>query len=465
MDEHNGYNGYPTDNGYEPTDNYNPEGDYVSEESYYANVGYVPQDVYSDSNAYSADYGYDNNTHSPELTDSISEPFLSPENISQIDEPTPEEIEQERRRRAAIRRRKQAAREARRRKRMQQAIFRCSILLIAVILVIVGIIKGISGIVKHAKDKKEDKKVETTLPEEEETTEEPPVVAKIDEAIVAKELPATREEAITMLQEQLADTPEIQSILDNAAVFSDDLLRYVAVNNELIQYVIDYPAKINPVYDGEFTMEVDTSEVPLFLTYDDQWGYADYGKDVIALRGSGPVCLSMAYTYLKQSGTMNPIKVADFATAQGYLDENGNTAWTLMGAGALALGLQSDQEVIPNEDDIITALDNGSVIICAMTAGDFTKEETFILIKEYKDGLFYVNDPTSTARSEVGWDFARLEKQMDSLWIISGTPDPVSDDTPEDAEGTTDDATTSETEGGDTSTATDTTDTDTDTAQ
>ena len=46
------------------------------------------------------------------------------------------------------------------------------------------------------------------------------------------------------------------------------------------------------------------------------------------------------------------------------------------------------------------------------------------MIKDYKDGLFYVNDPTSQARSDVGWDFKRLSDQITNMWALSvGTGD------------------------------------------
>lgn len=339
--------------------------------------------------------------------------------FDEYDELTPEEIEQERRRKAAARRRKIAAREARRRKRRRQAIIRCSILLLIVILLIVGIVKMITGIWNHFHDKpkKASKVTEEMQPSTEETTEKP-IVADIDEAILAKDLPADRDAAIEILTAQAATDPELQTLLDNVAVYPDSILMNLAVNSEMKEFALDYPAKINVVFDGEFNVDFTSDTVPLFLQFDEQWGYADYGRNIIGLSGCGPACLSMAYTYLKQDGSMNPIKTADFSTERGYLDEDGDTAWSLMTEGAIALGLGSE-EIASNEDAIISALKDGNLIICAVTPGDFTKSENFILIREYKDSLFYVNDPNSEARSQVGWDYARLESQIAKMWVIS----------------------------------------------
>ena len=337
------------------------------------------------------------------------------------EELTEAELEDIRRERAAARRRKLAARERRRKKRRQQAIIRCSILLVAVILVIFIIVKLITGIVGlFTKDKK--KATTTEAPTTQQVTTEAPV-AEIDENILAKDMPADRATALTTLQTLAATDTDIKSIVDNEAVYPDVVIRNLAANTELKQFTLDYVAKINTVYDGNFTVDANQTEVPLFLQYDEEWGYADYGNDLVAYSGSAPTCLSMAYTYLKQDGSMNPIKVADYSTEHGYVDEQGATNWALMTDGAAGLGLSAETLNV-NEDDMKAALEAGKVIICSMAPGDFTRSSSYIVIKDYKDGLFYVNDPTSQARSDVGWDFKRLSDQITNMWAFSvGTGD------------------------------------------
>ena len=64
------------------------------------------------------------------------------------------------------------------------------------------------------------------------------------------------------------------------------------------------------------------------------------------------------------------------------------------------------------------ALDSGKVIICSMKPGDFTQEGHFIVIRGYENNLFYVNDPNSAARSEVGWEYIRLRSQISNMWAL-----------------------------------------------
>lgn len=361
------------------------------------------------------------------------------------EELTEAELADIRRQKAAARRRKMAARERKRRERRKQAIIRCSILLAIVILLIAGLVMLISGIVNSAKEKKKARELSEYYATSEVTTEDP--VADIDEDIVAKELPTDRDAALAILQEQAAEDSTMQSICDSAAAMPDILLQYLAVNPELKDFTLSYPAMINIVFDGEFELEVEKGEVPLYLQYDERWGYADYSKDIIALRGAGPTALSMAYTYLMSDGSKNPIKIADYATEMGYLNEDGKTHWSLMTTGAEAIGLKST-EIDTNKEDMIKALEDGNVLICKVKDGDFTTEESFILIHDYKKGFFYLKDPCSEARSKVGWDFKRLRGQIDKIAILAAGAQDTSTEAVENDASTAESSESSNLEGG-----------------
>lgn len=322
----------------------------------------------------------------------------------------------EERRRAAIRRRKAEEKRLRHQKRMIQAIIRCSILLLGVILILVGFVKMISGVWKHfTKDKKPDKKTEQVASTEV-TTEAP--APKVSKKIVAKELPADKEAALEIIKELGELDTDMKSISDNAAVYPEKILRYLAVNPEMTEFVLNYPAKISVTFDGNFEVTVSEKKVPLFLQYDEQWGYADYGNEIIATDGSAPTCLSMAYTFLLQDGTKNPIKVADYAVSKGYLSEEGVTSEKLMTDGATDFGMTSE-ELPLEKKKMQKALEEGKLIICKMKDGDFTKDEQYILMYKCKDGLFYLNDPSSAARSDVPWAYDRLSNQIDKMWVLS----------------------------------------------
>lgn len=400
------------------------QGDYMNQQSYEGVQGYTDSQNYSEE-FYSNDSGY-----APEQMYANEEPYneqataIPSNSYNEVQELNTMDEEEEARERAAARRRKAAARERRRKKRRQQAIIRCSILLLIVILLLVGFVKMISGIAKHIH---KSKKAATTTEaiSTEATTEEIP----IDEAILAQEIPADRESALAKLAEIGATDPTIQNICDNAAVYPDIILRHLAANTELADYAVSYPAKVNNVYDGDFTLDIPSAGVPLYLQFDQEWGYADYGDALLATAGNAPVCVSMAAVYLRKDGTLNPIKVGDSFMAAGYVSEGSKTSEAAFTEGVRAFGLTAE-EVQLDADSMKYALDCGKVIVAEVGPGDFTKETSYIVLREYRNGLFFVCDPTSTARSNVGWSYQRLSTQIMKMWAYDtdGSATPSSDD-------------------------------------
>ena len=64
-------------------------------------------------------------------------------------------------------------------------------------------------------------------------------------------------------------------------------------------------------------------------------------------------------------------------------------------------------------------LDNGSLIICAMSRGDFTLAGHFIVIRGYDREGFLVNDPNCLSRSRRHWTFSQLKPQIKGIWAYT----------------------------------------------
>lgn len=167
----------------------------------------------------------------------------------------------------------------------------------------------------------------------------------------------------------------------------------------------------------DLSKECKQGEVPLLLQWDRRWGYDSYGNDVIGVAGCGPTCLSMAYIYLTGDTTKNPRVMADFSYENGYYSSEG-TSWSLWTEGAAKLGLSS-AEVPLDEAAMKNRLDQGQVIICSMSPGDFTTTGHFILIRGYSREGFQVNDPNRKSNSEKNWSFEKLQGQIKCLWALS----------------------------------------------
>ena len=89
---------------------------------------------------------------------------------------------------------------------------------------------------------------------------------------------------------------------------------------------------------------------------------------------------------------LRPAVVADYASSNGYLDENLDTKWELMTNGVEHFGI-SGSILGLDENAMINVLSVGCPIICSMGPGIFTTTGHFIVLTGYQDGAFTVHDP------------------------------------------------------------------------
>lgn len=196
--------------------------------------------------------------------------------------------------------------------------------------------------------------------------------------------------------------------------YPQSLLELYKRNPETKDFVLHYPKEHGKGH--EYTLTPDGG-VPLYLQWDERWGYESYNGDLLALTGCGPCCLAMAATYLTGDVQYDPLWVSRWAQQQGYAVEGAGTSWTLFSEGAEKLGLDA-VEIGAEEQRVRDNLAVGNVVVCVMGPGDFTTEGHFILLTDYDDGFVTVRDPNSRERSEKSWCFADISDQMLALWVL-----------------------------------------------
>ena len=186
-------------------------------------------------------------------------------------------------------------------------------------------------------------------------------------------------------------------------------------NEEARDFVLAYDASKGDL-DIDINDDVNQGEIPLFLQWDERWGYADYGDDFMALEGCGPTCLSMVYCGLTGDTSKDPLTMARMAEQGGHYVKGVGSAWTLMQEMAVELGLEVN-EVFFMADSIVEELQTGHPIICAVREGDFTTTGHFIVLTEADDdGMITVHDPNSPKNSKKKWDIERIMGQTENLW-------------------------------------------------
>lgn len=197
--------------------------------------------------------------------------------------------------------------------------------------------------------------------------------------------------------------------------YPQSLIELLERNPETREFVLEYPTWEPEDYD--LSEYADTEGVPLFLQWDQRWGYTEYGSDVLGITGCGPTCLAMVGYYITGDDWFTPENVAAFAEENGYYTPGHGSEWTLISEGGEILGL--DVTEIPRvEQRILDNLAVGNPIILAMGKGDFTTSGHYIVIVGLEDGLLRINDPNSAENSGKLWSYARIESQIRNLWVI-----------------------------------------------
>ena len=220
-------------------------------------------------------------------------------------------------------------------------------------------------------------------------------------------------------------TPTQQKVWNHAMThglsyrdYPQSLISLLERNPETEKFVLEYPtASKNTAY-------IDLSEyencdtIPLFLQWDQRWGYLQYGSDVAGLTACGPVCLSMATFYLSGGDKQfTPEKIIQFAIDNNYYVPGSGSSWTLISEGGERLGFRVT-ELPLDENRIRAVLEDGTPIIIVVGPGDFTNSGHYLVMTGYEDGQIRLLDPNSRANSEVLWPYQQIQSQIKNLWSI-----------------------------------------------
>lgn len=201
-------------------------------------------------------------------------------------------------------------------------------------------------------------------------------------------------------------------------VYPENMLVLLEKNPEAIGFVLRYPEEYGKTHEIDMSEFAGSEDVPLFIQWDQRWGYIPYGADVAGITACGPLCLSMVAYHLTGDENMRPDKMIQFAIDEGYCVPGNGSAWTLISKGAQKLGLNVKQLPLV-EGRIRSELEAGHPVICIMGPGVFTTTGHFIVLTGYEDGKFRVNDPNSVIRSSQLWDYNEFQSQIRNLWALS----------------------------------------------
>lgn len=235
-----------------------------------------------------------------------------------------------------------------------------------------------------------------------------------------KDFLITRNEIINNLEKQAYSNSKINSILKNIDKYPSELLELLSKNIETVDFVYDYPDHLQKNKKSISIKDYYKSgEIPLFLQWDEKWGYDKYGDDYIAVAGCAPTSLSMVAVGLTGNTDINPLVVSNYAYDNWFYVEGVGSSWSLISTGARHFGLDS-QELHLSKSSILSTLEAGNPIIVTVGPGTFTSTGHFLVLTGLtSDGKIKINDPNSKYNSSKSWDVDVFLKETRNLWKIS----------------------------------------------
>ena len=211
-----------------------------------------------------------------------------------------------------------------------------------------------------------------------------------------------------------------QSMLDdimNSTHYPKQLQELALKNEEALEFVYDYPTEHVKEHTIDLTEEASMDSVPLFVQWDKRWGYEKYSGNFFAASGCGPTTLSMVVVYLTHNRDASPLAVAKYSKEAGYSVDGSGSSWTLISEGCRHYGVKA-KTVALDESRMKAELDAGHPIVVNVGPGDFTDTGHFMVITGYDDEGFSINDPNSIEKSGKRWLFKNISSQIRAVWSM-----------------------------------------------
>lgn len=210
----------------------------------------------------------------------------------------------------------------------------------------------------------------------------------------------------------------LAEIAANADKYDDEALLDLALSQpDAVEFVAGYlsAGKTGQAY-GE---TVSKGTAPELYCWDTRWGAVAYGEHALAVSGSGPTALSMAYMGLTGENDKTPADMAALAAGKGAATGESGTDASFFESVADELGLKVTSHA-SSADTLTQVLDAGTYLLVEAKAGTLTDAAHWVLVvTENADGAVVVYDPTDPAVSKREWSPASLAAACDAFYGVT----------------------------------------------
>lgn len=237
-----------------------------------------------------------------------------------------------------------------------------------------------------------------------------------DSRVSAGASPELTQEFTTALDsgEQLA------KIARNAGDYSDQRLPELALlEPDAISFVASQPKASTDA--SSYDDQVKQGTYPQLLDWDSRWGNVSYAGSVLAVTGSGPTSLSIAYMGLTGKSDKTPADIASAAASAGYAtDSDPFTSDDLFSKEATDLGLTCTGYT-PSSDNLYSVLSEGGSVVAVKLKKDFDSpyEHWAVVTALNDDNSVTLCDPTSKQASSHTWAMGTIAGNSEGFYALS----------------------------------------------
>lgn len=220
--------------------------------------------------------------------------------------------------------------------------------------------------------------------------------------------------------EALDQADLLAQIAENADQYDDDRLLTLALSEpSSLPFVAAYPTsdKSSRPYEDDVTR----GEVPKLYNWDEHWGAVTYGDGPLAVTGSGPTTLAMAYIGLTGKVDYTPTEIAQRASKGNYAANDSGTKGEMFLRLSESIGLTASNYE-PSSDTLAYSLGDNTVFAVELKENTLTDSAHWALVVNInEDGSVTVFDPTSTMVSSRPWDMGTIANSSTSFYALSAS--------------------------------------------
>ena len=253
------------------------------------------------------------------------------------------------------------------------------------------------------------------------------VVIAIMFALIPVELKNQKYEKWGKLAEAAETNSMAQFIIENEELYTEDIIDLYYGNNDNLEFVYNYAFHKDDYDTMTFTdEELNSEKIPVLYMDDPRWGYEYIYDTTIFENGCSAVAFTMANLYLNHNNNIDPVIFMEVAKAldaiafpEGVMVMKMSEIADIFDLNAEGVDCTVDKKTgFVEHEDLISVIDDKEAVLLIAVSSDVFGSH-MLLVRDYSDDGYYINDPANPEHSATVWPFEDIEKDIRYYWKVT----------------------------------------------